>query len=170
MERLGAHDLAAYRIARAERGSLTPAAAARANLAALAARAAGDPRYSVAASVVMPTTRPALPALDCESCNQCALVCPNAAFFTVPTPPAWLSSGAATQEKQWVLFADACNECGNCDTFCPQEGGPHRVKPRWSSERGAFEAAGLTEAAGAELAAAARAVPGWIMPGPLPGA
>ncbi len=28
-------------------------------------------------------------------------------------------------------FADACNECGNCDVFCPETGGPFHEKPRF---------------------------------------
>jgi len=163
MDRLGARDLDAYRVARAGKAP-DAAAAARANLAALAARVAGDPRYSVAVANVAPSARDPLPVLDCESCNNCVLVCPNAAFFSVATPPAWLERGRAKQEKQWAVFADACNECGNCDTFCPQEGGPHRVKPRWSAARGTFEAAGIPAPELAELAAAARVDPGWVAP------
>jgi putative selenate reductase len=26
---------------------------------------------------------------------------------------------------------DACNECGNCDVFCPEDGGPFAEKPRF---------------------------------------
>ena len=29
------------------------------------------------------------------------------------------------------VFADFCNECGNCDVFCPEDGGPYLVKPRF---------------------------------------
>jgi len=40
------------------------------------------------------------------------------------------------------VFADSCNDCGNCDTFCPESGGPQRVKPRFHATRERFEAAG----------------------------
>ena len=32
---------------------------------------------------------------------------------------------------QLANYADACNECGNCDIFCPEDGGPHGEKPRF---------------------------------------
>jgi putative selenate reductase len=32
---------------------------------------------------------------------------------------------------QYGNFADFCNECGNCDIFCPEDGGPYVVKPRF---------------------------------------
>jgi len=25
--------------------------------------------------------------------------------------------------------ADFCDDCGNCDVFCPEDGGPHLIKP-----------------------------------------
>jgi putative selenate reductase len=45
--------------------------------------------------------------------------------------------------KQLVHFADFCNDCGNCDVFCPEDGGPYLLKPRifgtpdaWRAEPG----------------------------------
>ena len=32
---------------------------------------------------------------------------------------------------QIATFQDFCNECGNCDTFCPEDGGPYVEKPRF---------------------------------------
>jgi hypothetical protein len=32
---------------------------------------------------------------------------------------------------QIATFQDFCNECGNCDTFCPEDGGPYLEKPRF---------------------------------------
>ena len=32
---------------------------------------------------------------------------------------------------QLANFADFCNECGNCDVFCPEDGGPYIEKPRF---------------------------------------
>jgi putative selenate reductase len=40
-------------------------------------------------------------------------------FFTIRTA------------HQIGTFADACNECGNCDVFCPEDGGPYVEKPRF---------------------------------------
>ena len=31
--------------------------------------------------------------------------------------------------QQYLLFAELCNECGNCMVFCPEEGDPAAVKP-----------------------------------------
>jgi putative selenate reductase len=167
MERLGARDLAGYIRARAGAGAATPvAAAARANLATLAAHAAVDPRYAAGAQPAVPPARAPLPALDCDSCNNCTLVCPNAAFFSVPTPPALLASGAARGERQWLVYADACNACGNCDTHCPQAGGPYRIKPRYDSASGTLVAEGVDADALLELLEAAQRSPGWLVPDP----
>ena len=35
------------------------------------------------------------------------------------------------QRHQIGVFADFCNECGNCDVFCPEDGGPYVEKPRF---------------------------------------
>ena len=37
----------------------------------------------------------------------------------------------ALKPTQIAIFADACNDCGNCDVFCPEDGGPHIEKPRF---------------------------------------
>lgn len=37
-------------------------------------------------------------------------------------------------------FQDFCNDCGNCDTFCPEDGGPYLVKPRFFSSLEAWRA------------------------------
>ena len=44
------------------------------------------------------------------------------------------------KKHQIANFADWCNECGNCDTFCPEAGGPHRVKPRLYTSRAGYDA------------------------------
>jgi putative selenate reductase len=62
--------------------------------------------------------------LDCLSCDKCIPACPNDANFTFVL---------ADREAPHQIgnFADLCNDCGNCDVFCPEDGGPHRVKPRF---------------------------------------
>ncbi len=35
-----------------------------------------------------------------------------------------------TKARQIVNFADFCNDCGNCDVFCLEDGGPYLLKPR----------------------------------------
>jgi putative selenate reductase len=88
-----------------------------------------------------------LETFDCLTCEKCIPVCPNAANFLYPTPKvafdyhqivvspdgSWRQGevGRFEIEKPWQLanFADFCNECGNCDTFCPEYGGPYVAKP-----------------------------------------
>jgi putative selenate reductase len=65
---------------------------------------------------------------DCLTCDKCIPVCPNDANFAFPmssTPEVPLA-----EARQIANFADFCNDCGNCDTFCPEDGGPFRLKPR----------------------------------------
>ena len=38
---------------------------------------------------------------------------------------------ASRRSHQIGNFADFCNDCGNCDVFCPEDGGPYLVKPRF---------------------------------------
>ena len=169
MQRCDVRAIDDYVRARAsERGSMVvdTRAAAHANLAAYAASVGSDARFGADASVANSAsaspaaTRPPLALVDCESCNQCTLVCPNGAFFSVTTPrvtasdvsvPAAATAGtpavagpeprsaSGIRERQWVLLADFCNACGNCDTFCPQSGGPYRVKARFHTARAVWQ-------------------------------
>ena len=47
---------------------------------------------------------------------------------------------ALEQADQIANFADYCNHCGNCDTFCPEYDGPYLKKPNFYGSRQAFEA------------------------------
>ncbi|MBT3979907.1 MAG: hypothetical protein HOE90_01060 [Bacteriovoracaceae bacterium] len=85
---------------------------------------------------------------DCLSCNICIPVCPNGANFYLPI--------GEVSEKRYTLINDQgkisfdegaefilhkkiqignivefCNSCSNCDTFCPELGGPYIVKPKF---------------------------------------
>ncbi len=62
----------------------------------------------------------------CVACNFCVTVCPNDAFFRLPTPEGADVSG----RQQYLVFAELCNECGNCMVFCPEDGDPAQVKPK----------------------------------------
>ena len=92
---------------------------------------------------------------DCITCDKCVPVCPNAANFTYPAPKVAFdyhdllvaADGsirdaeekrhfAIDQEHQIANYADFCNECGNCDTFCPEYGGPYIKKPGFYGSRG----------------------------------
>jgi len=94
--------------------------------------------------------REAARCLDCDHlCSTCDGVCPNraiATYFIDPLSPSPESrqnhEGSTTPEQapQVAVFADFCNECGNCATFCPTVGTPWRDKPRIYFDRGEFEA------------------------------
>ncbi len=164
MGRLRARTVDEFVVARARESGASashPGGAAAFNLGVYAARLASADPAGVDTSSIGPLpaapARPALAFLDCASCNRCTLVCPNGAFFSVSTPVRTLATtelrlegGVLAQrairfatrcETQWVLDAGFCNACGNCDTFCPEAGGPHRVKPRFFRSAAAYEAA-----------------------------
>jgi putative selenate reductase len=111
-------------------------------------RASAEPRYGKAANSRTPRKiGRMLQLFDCISCDKCIPVCPNDANFTfvLPRTPIpivkaervdggwrWSRDGAITIDEphQIGTFADFCNECGNCDVFCPEDGGPYLLKPR----------------------------------------
>jgi putative selenate reductase len=74
----------------------------------------------------------------CVACNFCVTVCPNDAFFRIPTPEGLGLEG----RQQYVVIVELCNECGNCMTFCPEVGDPAVVKPRLYTDAARFADAG----------------------------
>ena len=70
----------------------------------------------------------------CVACNFCITVCPNDAFFSIP------SLEGQEGRQQYLVWAELCNECGNCMTFCPEEGDPAMVKPRLFVDESVFSA------------------------------
>ena len=77
----------------------------------------------------------------CVACNFCVTVCPNDAFFKVPTPAALADEIEDAGRQQYLVFSELCNECGNCLTFCPENGDPAMIKPRLYLDADRFEAA-----------------------------
>jgi putative selenate reductase len=96
---------------------------------------------------------------DCINCDKCVPVCPNDANFVYETPPRKIAyrdlvvkegrlapcaeqilsiGGPKTSAHQIANWADACNDCGNCDVFCPEDGGPYIEKPRLFESLGAY--------------------------------
>jgi putative selenate reductase len=73
----------------------------------------------------------------CVACNFCVTVCPNDAFFRLPTPE---GSGLSGRQQYFVLV-ELCNECGNCMVFCPENGDPAQVKPKLYLDRARFDMA-----------------------------
>lgn len=73
----------------------------------------------------------------CVACNFCVTVCPNDAFFRLPTP----EDSGLDGRQQYLLFSELCNECGNCMVFCPEDGDPAVIKPRLYLDRDRFDLA-----------------------------
>ena len=59
-------------------------------------------------------------------CDKCVDVCPNRANISIPT----LATEGGFKNIAQILHVEAlCNECGNCETFCPYtEGSPYKSK------------------------------------------
>ncbi len=70
---------------------------------------------------------------ECVACNLCITVCPNDAFFSIPSLP------DQSSRQQYLLWAELCNECGNCMTFCPENGDPAMIKPRLFTDSDVYE-------------------------------
>ena len=84
-------------------------------------------RYTLAANSKLPrAVDHTLEMWGCVACNFCVTVCPNDAFFRIPTPDELDAVGL----QQYLVLAELCNECGNCMVFCPEIGDPAVIKPR----------------------------------------
>jgi putative selenate reductase len=123
-------------------------------LATLGETVVDDARYHRAQNVKTPKKLGSeLELFNCVTCDICLPVCPNAANFRIDLPQGqWLEGilswdgegrhmhGGDTlvldQRHQIGTLVDACNECGQCDVWCPEDGGPYVVKPNlFLSER-----------------------------------
>ena len=125
------------------------AAAGLLNTPLLVTEATGNPRYSWERNKGVPRKIGSnLWYYDCINCDKCVPVCPNDAIFTYEAPVDVVQYDNFEQspdgirripggllklikEHQIANYADACNECGNCDVLCPEEGGPFIAKPRF---------------------------------------
>lgn len=150
------HEAEAMR--RAAAGGGDPVAeAALLNTRTYVERVTADPRYHRAANETPPKKIGRhLKLFDCITCDKCVPVCPNDANFTFELPKqeipivrvrkdgdAWTVVERTTltigERHQIGNFADFCNDCGNCDVFCPEDGGPYAIKPRFFGSREAWE-------------------------------
>ncbi len=127
------------------------------NTAIIAEETVHDPRYSWTQNSKEPRKiNSHLFVFDCLSCDKCVPACPNDANFIFEVEPARfeyrdyrLSRGVLLpdevhwfyieQPHQLANFADFCNECGNCDTFCPEYGGPFIEKPGFFGSQTSYE-------------------------------
>ncbi len=99
---------------------------------------------------------------DCVNCDKCLPACPNDANFAYETEPLArdyesyrVEGGRAVpvaggrfevrERHQIATFQDFCNDCGNCDTFCPEDGGPYLEKPRFFGSLAAFRERGTLD-------------------------
>ena len=137
----------------------TVARAAWHNTKAYVEGLASDPRYQAAKNTATPKKIGSHLALfDCINCDKCVPVCPNNANFAYELMPQdltyndWMvgTDGTVTpveeaqhfaieKTHQLACYADFCNECGNCDIFCPEDGGPYIEKPRFFGTSDTFD-------------------------------
>jgi len=122
-------------------------------------RVLADPRYG-ADQTDTPPTKTGIPLglFDCQTCDRCVSVCPNDAIFRfvlprgalplerlLPAGVGWMAEETGTltimRPHQIGIFADACNECGNCDVICPEDGAPYALKPLFFGSLAAWSAA-----------------------------
>jgi putative selenate reductase len=128
------------------------------NLTEYAREVRKDPRYRKEKNAKPPRKIGSrLWLFDCVSCDKCIQVCPNDANFFVDVKPLARESTEEVvvvapgkvetrpgvpyrfeREHQLANFADFCNDCGNCDVFCPEDGGPYVVKPRFFASRSSY--------------------------------
>lgn len=103
-----------------------------------------------------------------EVCSICTTVCPNMALATFEIDPFKTAVSKIkyrdgkteitddgvfelSQTYQIIHIADWCNQCGNCNTFCPTAGAPYLDKPHlyldknaWAAENDGFYLEGET--------------------------
>jgi len=119
----------------------------------------GDAKYAQPKNADIPKRIDSrLSLFDCITCDKCIPVCPNDANFSYALVASDIPVVKLTQENgewkredgeplklekkhQLANFADFCNDCGNCDPFCPEEGGPYLIKPRFFGSLNAWREA-----------------------------
>lgn len=119
--------------------------------------ATADTRYALEKNTKVPKkVGSQLVLFDCLTCDKCIPVCPNAANFALKAGPCEIEAQTLScQDGTWAVtntttislttkhqianLADFCNECGNCDVFCPEDGGPYVIKPRFFASLEGFE-------------------------------
>ncbi|MCZ6818251.1 MAG: glutamate synthase [Calditrichaeota bacterium] len=147
MQEAGCRTVAAFIISQSGKEDLD--AAGVVNAERIVPALTKDPRYQQNANRKAPPKIDSRLALfDCITCNKCLPVCPNAANFSIPIGAVDLpitnyrfAGGefvpvdggrfVLRKKNQIANLADFCNECGDCDTYCPEYGGPFIEKPRF---------------------------------------
>jgi putative selenate reductase len=115
---------------------------------AVVARLSADPWYRSGSLRPPRKIGRHLALFDCLNCDKCLPACPNDANFAYEVEPlakeyeSYQAEGGRAvpvvegrfevrERHQIATFQDFCNDCGNCDTFCPEDGGPYLQKPRF---------------------------------------
>lgn len=119
---------------------------------------AAEPRYHARANAKEPKRIDSRLALyDCINCDLCIAACPNDAIFAYEARPVTVATevvratggelarapgrGFTIAEAHQLAVAEgACNECSNCEVYCPEEGAPFVVKEQVFLGREAFDA------------------------------
>jgi ferredoxin len=99
-----------------------------------------EPRYHSAANSKPPRQIDSQLALyDCINCDLCIQACPNDAIFAYEVAPVELDGFVVTEEHQLAVFEGACNDCSNCEVYCPEKGAPFVEKEMVFLNAEAFE-------------------------------
>ena len=134
----GVTDLASFRHAR-QTAALAAGQTSVSGQYVAALRGDGKEPYTFDANQKMPReVENDLEMFGCVSCNFCITVCPNDAFFSIPSLVDTGLESMDDSRQQYLLFSELCNECGNCMTFCPENGDPAMVKPRLYTDTDTF--------------------------------
>ncbi len=117
---------------------------------------ADDPRYHADRNRKTPRRIDSTLGLyDCINCDLCISACPNDAIFAYDAEPVRvdteiLAGGTDGLERrpgagfeigerhQLAVLEGGCNECSNCEVYCPEDGAPFVVKERFFPDRDAF--------------------------------
>ena len=106
-----------------------------------------DERYHAARALKPPKEVDSFLGLyDCLNCDLCVSACPNNAIFAYSPEP--LEAGTVLLQggddgvpvseagqgfqlregHQLAVYGGSCNECSNCEVYCPEQGAPFREK------------------------------------------